>query len=140
MSILPDSINFKELELRMMWVKACKYFNYNPESDVKSDAVADTDLSPEENTPKEYDPKKVNYKLITEIPDAENLAALLGKADEFVFDTETDSLNIFRAKIAGVAFAVREGEAWFVAIQPEHQIEDMFSSPKSDRLPSPNLS
>ncbi len=126
---------FKDLELKTMWVKACKYFNYNPESDVKSDVVSDTDSSPEENTPKEYDAKKVNYKLVTEIPDAENLATLLGKVDEFVFDTETDSLNIFRAKIAGVAFAVREGEAWFVSIQPENQIEDMFSNPKSDRLP-----
>ncbi len=126
---------FKELELKTMRVKACKYFNYNPDLNAKSDSQSDNISSGEENSPKEYDAKKVNYKLVTEISDAEELTSLLANSKEFVFDTETDSLNIFRAKIAGVAFAVRESEAWFVALQPENQIEDMFSNPKSDRLP-----
>ncbi len=40
----------------------------------------------------------------------------LAAADEFAFDTETDSLDYMRARIVGVSFAVEPGEAAYVPL------------------------
>ena len=53
---------------------------------------------------------------------------------EFVFDTETNSLDPFSLKIAGVSFCMNENEAYFVAINPYYESEDLFHPNLSSRL------
>ena len=125
---------FKELEQRTIWAKTCKYFNYSPD-DPGAFAAPTEKVEEAEKGPHEFDAAKVDYILVTGINEAEKVAELVSKYDEFVFDTETDSLNIFRARIAGVSFAVKEGQAFFVAIEPETVQQDMFASPAQERLP-----
>ncbi|GMU88018.1 MAG: DNA polymerase I [Chlorobiota bacterium] len=125
---------FKELEQRTIWAKTCKYFNYSPDEPGAFAARSEESEKTEEG-PHEFDPAKVDYILITGVKEAEKVAELVSQHDEFVFDTETDSLNIFRARIAGASFAVKEGEAFFVAIEPEVVQQDMFAPVAQDRLP-----
>ncbi|PRD38411.1 UNVERIFIED_CONTAM: polA [Trichonephila clavipes] len=44
------------------------------------------------------------------------LVAELGAADAFAFDTETDSLDYLKARLVGLSFAVRPGQAWYVPV------------------------
>ncbi len=128
--------HFKDLELRTLWLKATKYFNYNPET-VQNPSSGDLfeQAIDEPGGPTAYDATLVNYKLITTAPEARKLAEYLSEHDLFVFDTETDSLNIFTARIAGVSFAVKENEAFFVALEPDTRTVDMFSTKVEERLP-----
>ncbi|KGM54209.1 DNA polymerase I [Lysobacter daejeonensis GH1-9] len=51
------------------------------------------------------------------------LAAWIDKlqaADEFAFDTETDSLDPMRANLVGVSFAVRTGEACYIPLAHDY--------------------
>ncbi|MEN1944163.1 DNA polymerase I [Luteimonas sp. MJ293] len=41
---------------------------------------------------------------------------MLGKADEFAFDTETDSLDPLRANLVGISFAVEPGKAAYLPL------------------------
>ncbi|KAB2909468.1 MAG: DNA polymerase I [Ignavibacteriales bacterium] len=124
---------FKELEQKTLWAKVCRYFGYTP--DDPGEFAAAPKQEDETNTQKQFDPIEVDYILVTTTKEAERVAEILNGSSEFVFDTETDSLNIFRAKIAGVSFAVKERQAFFVAIEPEDLQQDMFAPPPSERLP-----
>ncbi|MDP3831584.1 MAG: 5'-3' exonuclease H3TH domain-containing protein, partial [Ignavibacteriaceae bacterium] len=66
-----------------------------------------------------FDNSKVNYSLIVETESAKILASKLLSSDLFVFDTETDSLDHFTLNLAGASFAVKSGEAYFIAINPQ---------------------
>lgn len=81
-----------------------------------------------------FDNEKVSYKLVTLEEHADKLAKELSDSDLFVFDTETDSLNVFEANLAGVAFSLKAGEAYFIAVNPYKDADDLFSKDLSDRL------
>lgn len=55
------------------------------------------------------------YTLLTSGEPLEPLLQALTSAGEFVFDTETTSLNPLDAELVGIAFSVREGEAWYLS-------------------------
>jgi DNA polymerase-1 len=82
----------------------------------------------------EFDKKKVKYVLVSDAKNAKDLADKLSKEDLFVFDTETDGLNPYELKIAGVSFSVKAKEAYSVAINPSHDSKGLFVSDLSDRL------
>ncbi|MCX7876259.1 MAG: DNA polymerase I [Melioribacteraceae bacterium] len=84
---------------------------------------------------KRLDKTKVKYKLILKENDANNLAEKLSNAELFVFDTETDGLDVFNVKLAGCSFAMKPGEAFFVATNPQEDSNSLFTSNLSDRLP-----
>ncbi len=75
-----------------------------------------------------------NYKLITTEEEARELAAKLESTELFAFDTETDGLNVLNLNLAGASFALKEGEAYFVAINPFKQRDNLFARDLSDRL------
>ncbi len=114
---------FDELEFRSLKTKLFKVY------DEKEKAA---------NEEKEFVPtnKRVekNYELINSREKAEEFARKLAEAKLFVFDTETDSLNTFEAKLAGVSFALKEGDACFVPINPYVHDGDLFTPDLSDRL------
>lgn len=77
----------------------------------------------------------VKYQLITDEDEAKKLAKKLSSTDLFVFDTETDSLDILNVNLAGCAFSYKKGEAYFVAVNPFVETEgDLFSKNLDDRL------
>ncbi len=95
----------------------------------------------EKETPREADEKEEakveiekEYHLVNDIKSAKELAEKLSREKLFVFDTETNGLNTLTADLAGASFAVKEGEAYFVPINPFPDKEDLFSSDLTDRL------
>ncbi|HPI37710.1 MAG TPA: DNA polymerase I [Ignavibacteriaceae bacterium] len=89
----------------------------------------------EPGTPGQFLKSEVSYKLINTVDEAEKLAELLSTKEYFVFDTETDSLNIFEVNLAGVSFSFKEKEAYFVAVNPYPESQGLFAKDLSDRIP-----
>ena len=65
---------------------------------------------------------KAKYHLVKTADERAKLVELLSKEKEFCFDTETDSLQTREAKLAGISFSIKKGEAYYVMI-PEDQKE-----------------
>ncbi|MGJ8687841.1 MAG: DNA polymerase I, partial [Spongiibacteraceae bacterium] len=57
---------------------------------------------------------EANYQLILDWADFEGWLKKLSQADIFAFDTETTSLNYMQARVVGVSFAIKPGEAAYV--------------------------
>ncbi|MGE5436828.1 MAG: 5'-3' exonuclease H3TH domain-containing protein, partial [Syntrophothermus sp.] len=118
---------FIELEFKTLFSRVLNIFAKHVE--VPKEEVVEE----KETELKFYDQNKVQYKLITQIGEAEELANELAKQDLFAFDTETNSLDIFKLKLAGISFAFNLDEGYFVAINPTESV-DLFSTKKDDRL------
>jgi DNA polymerase-1 len=82
-----------------------------------------------------FDPAKTNYKLITNIKDAKELAGKLSGKDLFVFDTETDSLDTLDLNIVGASFSTSVNEGYFIALNPFKDKGTLFDRNLLDRLP-----
>ncbi|MBM4172645.1 MAG: DNA polymerase I, partial [Ignavibacteria bacterium] len=123
---------FTELEFRNFISKVKKIF-------IAEEKIEVTPVFTEPETKFEnisvFDKSKVKYKLITTISEANQLANQLSACDKFVFDTETDSLDTFNVNLAGCAFSIKPKEAFFVAINPKHESDGLFSVDLSDRIP-----
>ncbi|MBU0476089.1 MAG: DNA polymerase I [Bacteroidetes bacterium] len=115
-----------ELELKSLINKVNKIYN-SSESEVSS-------VVEEKNMDSKYEADKVEYKLITDLREAEKLASLLNNSELFVFDTETNSLDTLNVKIAGVSFAVKTHEAFFIPINPFVISNTLFDRDLSDRI------
>ena len=115
-----------ELELKSIINKLNKVYNVSEVEESLSEETV--------NSQAEYDSSKVEYKLITTIEDAKKLAQLLENTDLFVFDTETNSLNVYNVKLAGASFATKSHEAYFVPINPFVFSDSLFARDLSDRL------
>ncbi len=119
---------FAELEFKNFGEKLLKLFPAHGK---------DFNVSTENHEEKFFEFKKseTHYHLITNVDEARKLAEELKHQELFVFDTETDNLNYLKAKLAGVSFALREGEAYFVAINPFEIRTSLFDNALNDRLP-----
>lgn len=62
-----------------------------------------------------------DYKLIENKEDSQNLCDFLLTNDFLSLDTETTSTNAIDAELVGLSFAVKEKEAWYVAIPAERE-------------------
>lgn len=62
-----------------------------------------------------------DYHLIESEADALTLCRQLLAAEAVSMDTETTSTNAIDAELVGLSFAVKEHEAWYVAIPADHQ-------------------
>jgi DNA polymerase-1 len=117
-----------ELEFKALYAKLLKcYKNSSDNTEVKQEEILDSTTS--------FDKKNVKYHLIADEKGAKLLAEKLFKTKLFVFDTETDSLNTFEVKIAGVSFCIDPGEAYYVATNPFKDDDGLFNKDLNDRLP-----
>ena len=116
---------FVDLEFTRLYQRLLNIFDKN------SEEVAEV-----VNDQKVFDNKKVKYKLVNNVEEAEKLAEVLSKSKLFVFDTETDGLNYLDLNLAGVSFSSKKGEGFFVALQPEKNKKDLFSKNLDDRIPT----
>lgn len=123
---------FAEMEFKTFGNKVLDLFNVKKydEKEIREMMEEGT----EENDIQTFDKKKVKYKLIKTEEEAEKLADKLSKAELVVFDTETDSLNVRDLHLAGASFSIKPKEAYFVAVNPTKDSEDLFSKDISDRL------
>lgn len=68
------------------------------------------------------------YELITTEKRAREVVKLLEKSKEFVFDTETDSLEARKAPLCGISFAIEEGRAWYAPKEFVPIFKDVFEN------------
>ncbi len=122
------SMFFTEMEFRSLYPKFMQIFGREGDFAKTLSAAQSGDKS-------EFKADKVKYHLIRDTAAAESLAKLLSEQKEFVFDTETDSLDVFMAELAGVSFCFNEGEAYFAALNTEPAGDSLFSKVISDRIP-----
>jgi DNA polymerase-1 len=100
---------FIELEFKTLYSRLLKVYDTSTEDDIE--------LTEREEV-KAFDKKKSKYTLVTTLKAAKELAEKFKKKNLFVFDTETDGLNQFELNIIGASFSSKNGEAFFVAIDP----------------------
>lgn len=72
--------------------------------------------SAENNTAKEVKEITANYETILSEKELDKWLTKLKKAECFSFDLETTSLDYMQAKIVGLSFSVKEGEAAYVPV------------------------
>lgn len=120
-----------ELEFKTIYSRLMKLYNNSTSVSISDKEI----ISASDEKLKSFNKSSVNYSLITKEHDARKLAAKLLESDLFVFDTETDNLNTFDVNIAGVAFCIHPSEAYFVAINPFEEEENLFTKQIADRLP-----
>ena len=122
---------FTELEFRTL---ADKFLNKPQKAPAKVDSQPDlfgffapTSTESHEN-PQFFSLKDVNhnYKLVENEKDAEDLYDFLRTNEILVLDTETTSTNPIDAELVGLSFAVKENEAFYVAIPPNRQEVEKF--------------
>lgn len=80
-----------------------------------------------------------SYKLIETEEDAKLLCDKLLTFDTICLDTETTSIDAIRAKLVGLSFSVKKGEAWYVAVPREteaaqHMVQIFSSIYESDKI------
>ncbi len=122
---------FTELEFRTL---ADKFLNKQQKAPIKADSQPDlfgffapTSTESPENT-QYFSLKDVNhnYKLVENEKDAEELYDFLRTNEILVLDTETTSTNPIDAELVGLSFAVKENEAFYVAIPSNRQEAEKF--------------
>lgn len=67
---------------------------------------------------KTIDDVKHTYHLVKTLEDRAALAAKLGQAARFCFDTETTGLDPRTEKLVGISFSIKPHEAWYVTLPP----------------------
>lgn len=120
---------FVELEFKSFGNKLIKIFGKKAEKEIPGNFE---ELTSEEETI--FDKNKVKYHLVNSIDGIKKLAESLSKSEIFVFDTETDSLDILNVNLAGCSFATKKGEAYFVPINPSKESSQLFDTDLSDRI------
>ena len=98
---------FKELEFRS-WISELQSSDNSSTTDSASATESD-------NTTTEQ-----NYDTILDQQQWQIWLEKLQKADLFAFDTETTSLDYLEARIVGVSFAVKAGEAAYLPLQHDY--------------------
>lgn len=119
---------FLELEFSKLYNRLLSVYGQEQNEEVSS-----------EKSKVEFDKKKVNYQLITELKEAQKLADKLKKSSLFVFDTETDGLNYLDLNIAGVSFSTKAGEGFFIPLNPLKNKDNLFSKNLDDRIAVENF-
>jgi DNA polymerase-1 len=73
----------------------------------------------------------IHYQLIDNKDDFNKIVEQLNMLDEFAFDLETDSLDTFSAKIAGISFSYQENNACYLALNhPGTHLPEKYSLEK----------
>ncbi|MDD3557694.1 MAG: DNA polymerase I [Melioribacteraceae bacterium] len=115
---------FAELEFKNFESKLTKIF---------SSGEKDEEIIIEENHD-QFNKDNVKYHLVNDETELDKLVKRLENAKLFVFDTETDSLNIYKLNLAGISFCIKPGEAFFIPTKPKSEESDLFTKDFSNRL------
>jgi len=94
---------FQEYEFRSLLNKIPLTTNVSPNKSLEDKDMSDNQRENE------------NYKFINTDQDFDKFLEELKKQDEVCLDTETSSLNVFEAKLLGISFCFKSGEAYYVS-------------------------
>ncbi|MBK6912140.1 MAG: DNA polymerase I [Ignavibacteriales bacterium] len=117
---------FVDLEFKNLYNRLLKLYDASKENEKPIETI-----SPDLKT---INRDKTKYQLITSINEAKNLFFKLNSTELFVFDTETDGLDPFQLKLAGVSFSTKPGEGYFIAVNPFEGGSDLFNPINDERL------
>ncbi|HMU44083.1 MAG TPA: DNA polymerase I [Ignavibacteriaceae bacterium] len=117
---------FVDLEFKNLYNRLLKIYDASKENEKPVETIS-TDL-------KTINRDKTKYQLITSVKKAKELFTKLNSTELFVFDTETDGLNPFQLKLAGVSFSTKANEGYFIAINPFEGSSDLFNPINDERL------
>lgn len=120
---------FDELEFRTIARRVFKEENEIKKGDTSQLGLFDSGAngSAATLTRESIETSKHTYHLVEGEKAISELAEKLGNTKSFCFDTETTSLETREAKLVGIAFAIKKGEAWYVpAGENPQQIADAF--------------
>jgi DNA polymerase-1 len=127
---------FGELEFRSLANKFAGIVSTSIEKNVKASAEKPLEPPPPQNII-DINADKHEYRCITTTKQLDELAQALTQSKRLVFDTETTSSDALCAELVGLAFAVKEGEAFYVPVKYDASEElransedfgDLFSS------------
>ena len=118
---------FNELEFKNLLGRVQKLYSSDDNFDQNNRLKEEKEVT-------KFSKEKVKYHLIKSIDGAKSLSETLLKCSEFVFDTETDSLDTLNVNMAGASFSLKKGEAYFVPTNPFHTKSDLFEKDLSDRI------
>lgn len=124
---------FLDLEFKSFYNKIAAFFSADKQTAEKKETTKAVESAASEH--KSIDYKKVKYELIKDMSGAKALVEKLSKVSLFVFDTETDGLNQFHLKVAGVSFSTKPFEGFFIPLNPFEKGGGLFDRNLDDRLP-----
>lgn len=77
-----------------------------------------------------------DYRLVTTIAQAQELAQSLEAAPRFSFDTETTGTDARTADLVGMSFSTEPGKAWYVSVPVDNyaDCDDLFSFMSGDAV------
>lgn len=118
---------FVELEFKSLYSKLLEIYGNSEKlkSEVEKEKIVEQSS---------FIKNEVEYKLINNIKELDNLVKLLKNSKEFVFDTETDGLKPYEIQLAGVSFCTEPKKAFFVPIEPNDNI-GLFSNANRKAIP-----
>ncbi|MCQ9329195.1 DNA polymerase I [Pelistega suis] len=61
-------------------------------------------------------PTDINYQMVNTPAQLQNLLETIQSAELVAFDTETNSIDPMQAKLVGMSFSVKVGQAWYVPL------------------------
>lgn len=83
-----------------------------------TEKTEDTEIMP--TTRQTWNDLKPDYKLIDTPEGMQELCKTLLESKAICLDTETTSPESMRARLVGLSFAIREGQAWYVPVPQSH--------------------
>lgn len=111
---------FGELEFRSLANKFAGVVSTSIEKSIKQSKAEESVAIPEQ-AKEVFDINFDNheYRCITTTKELDELCAKLTKSKLFVFDTETTSPDALQANLVGLAFALKEREAFYIPVQAD---------------------
>ncbi len=115
------------------------------QSSLFADETAQNDVQPTTTTTLHFDSAATvahTYKIVQTDAEIADLIDILSRQKVFCFDTETTSVDVFKAELVGMSFAVQAHEAFYVPV-PQNRAEaqkivdrfrPVFESKNSDKI------
>ncbi len=115
------------------------------QSSLFADETAQNDVQPTTTTTLHFDSAATvahTYKIVQTDAEIADLIDILSRQKAFCFDTETTSVDVFKAELVGMSFAVQAHEAFYVPV-PQNRTEaqkivdrfrPVFESKNSDKI------
>lgn len=103
------------LELKAIAARVPATLGIDPPTGTTNDSKSDPEMQNDSGEPKLVPAGEgSNYHLVDTEEAFGKLLGKLKRTDSFAVDTETTSLDTFKAKLAGISFSLEPGEAFFI--------------------------
>ena len=91
-----------------------------------SETAEGTGATPIDNGMLRYSSETADYQLVDTPDKIDALVAILQAAKEICLDTETTSTDPIQARLVGLSFSIKEGQAWYVPVFENQEAVERF--------------